>query len=460
MNRSLALRKQAAIVAKLDGLSVDLAGWRALTNAAGSPFARHWSQVDVVTRTLDAAIAGITETAGALRGAEAEVIDGCARAERQLTDVHRAWDYFAGKLTQRSVEAYRPYLIAADELAWECYGAAQKAADPELVGLSGIREPPLTFLNGGRSPFLLARGESYAAVLDGEPRDGPVRTIVETLPVPVIGLPWHQLGHAPDALVVVHEAAHAVEEDLRLGPGLRDAIAHAGVDCRRASGWAAWSSEIFADVFGTLAAGPAYTAALAELAARRRGEVVSARRVASSWGEYPTPTLRVLLSAAVARDCGCGTAADAIVTDWRAAYPGHAMQAWEPDVERVARAVVAGPYPQLRGCGLDKVIRFDATDWAAVVEDAQRMLDGAVPVETRVRALLGSAKLAFDADPERYRAHEAAAATLKRIESTATSARRRAREGLAEPLQRSRGEQVVHRVVAVLDEPEPLGVER
>ena len=390
---SLARGKQAAVRVKLDALLYEFEAWRGLSDQDGQ-LARHWSQIAAVTGSLEAAVKEVRKGLDPAGDSEADIVAGCIVVQDQLLDVQRAWEFFRAKLAQRFVTGLGPFLVTADELAWACYRPAQVAAG---LPTDIAREPPLTYLNGVATPFLIARGESYAAAIgDGGVRNDRVRMLVETLPVPVIGLPWHR--HVPDVVVVAHETAHAVEDDLGLGDTLRERIATAAVDADRAPAWQAWASEVFADVYASLATGPAYARALAQFVAGRRGGGRSPQPEA--WGEYPTPVLRVRLCAAVCGLMGAATEANAVLEEWDAVYGAERLEEWHPG--RIAEAVVAGPYPELGGHALDAVIGFRASDWTAAGQDARRLRQGTALVGRDVRHLVACAAAALADSPAQY----------------------------------------------------------
>ena len=114
-------------------------------------------------------------------------------------------EYFRGKLGQRCDPILRPYLQYADELAWACYSPIQEMVFPDAKNPS-MKEPPLVYLNGGISPFALARVDRFTAEeVAGEPLDESWEAVTRRLPVPVIGIPWYQIERIFDALAIVHE---------------------------------------------------------------------------------------------------------------------------------------------------------------------------------------------------------------------------------------------------------------
>jgi hypothetical protein len=80
-----------------------------------------------------------------------------------------------------------------------------------------VKTPPLVFLSGEFSPFLHARQSPFDVeeVADAPDSLGFLQ-IISALPVPVIGLPWYQLTHLADAVLVAHEIGHDVERDLAM----------------------------------------------------------------------------------------------------------------------------------------------------------------------------------------------------------------------------------------------------
>lgn len=447
---SLAAHKQAAVRVEVGQLRDELARWRALSDADGAQLARHCSQIDRIAGALEAGLSELDGELEGVSGAELDVIEECALLQSKVLDLHRAWEYYRSKLAQRLVEQLTRYLVATDDLAWACYQPPRDRAIAAGADPAAVREPPLTFLNGGANPFMLTRGESLmSAIPDGGVRNERLKSLVGALPVPVIGLPWSHLGHLPDAVVVAHEVGHVVEDDLGLAPEVRRRIEAAIGDAERASAWSAWSHEAFADVFATVATGPAYTSCLTEFVAGGRREVVKAKRSAPDWGDYPTPALRVALSAAA---CECIDApATEILADWRAAYPEHAMAGWEDDAASVAKALVACPYGELDGKRLDRSpIALGGSDWQAVTSAAASAIANAGIRGSSVRALVATARECFRSDPGAYADGLDEKILCRIVERSDGAKRARARD----PDGAARTQTAADRVLAILAEPE------
>ena len=67
------------------------------------------------------------------------------------------------------------------------------------------------FLNGGISPFAISRGKAFQAeevIGQAFPEDRRLRMYLRQIPVSVIGVPWFQVCHLPDILVLAHETGH------------------------------------------------------------------------------------------------------------------------------------------------------------------------------------------------------------------------------------------------------------
>src|SRR5262249_43690908 len=200
------------------------------------------------------------------------ILDRAGHLDRQIMDLHRLWGFFRAKFALRYVPWLERPLMTADDLAWACYSPAQRFIVPERH-----REPPLVYFTGGPSPFLLPRGPPYLVepLPDGTMREPGFDEAVRLVPVALIGLPWFQVDHLPDAPLIAHEAGHAVEQDLGLGARVR-ALIESAVPAGRRPAWSAWSTEVFADIYGTLCCGSGFARALMARLADHPREVAGA----------------------------------------------------------------------------------------------------------------------------------------------------------------------------------------
>jgi hypothetical protein len=264
------------------------------------------------------------------------------------------------------------------------------------------REPPLVYFTGGTSPFLMPRGAPYVVepLPDGGMRAPEFSEAVRSVPVALIGLPWFHASHLPDAPLIAHEVGHAIEQDLGLADCVRELIEGA-VPAQHSSAWGAWSSEVFADIYGVLGCGSGFVRALAALLAGHQRDVATEVRDESGWGSYPTRTLRVLLTTAVLEKLQVDPADPPMASAWRDTYPQRPLEDYEADVDAVVTAVLDGPYKVLKG-SLAAAFPYTKDDEQQASKTATRLVKGLEPDTAKIRQLLAAARLAYDRDSENY----------------------------------------------------------
>jgi hypothetical protein len=399
MNVSLGERKRIELEAKLASLEAEIAHWEQ-QSALNGRLEKHHTQVYAVASELAVPIEELSEQVEALDGAGA--LGQAEDIEWLILDLHRIWDVFRSKLALRCIPHFEDYLIGADELAYRCYRPAELRGAP--------REPPLVYFGDDLSPLTQLRGGGT----DTERLLEPLRR----LPVALIGLPWFQIEHLPDAPIIAHEVGHDVEDDLGLGAELDAAVAGAlereGAEEDRLRAWATWRGEAFADVFGTLALGPAFTRTLIDFLAAEPSTILAQFQADGGWRPHPPATLRVLLSAAALEraDDGAYAVEAAQLRDcWSRTYPGHSMGRFEPDVEVVAAAIIDGPY------ALDELAAFPRDAHERACRDARGALKGVAASGSDARELVAAARLAYDAQPAAFRGAGVSPRLLRRIRS-------------------------------------------
>jgi hypothetical protein len=404
-------RKKAELLAELASFDAELAYWQAQAGPTGV-LAKHNSQLARLADQLTPVLARVNADIG-----EAELGTSWPRFERQILDLHRVWDFFREKLALRYVGWFADYLLAADEYAWACYEPAQEAATAaKTVKFAAVREPPLVSFTPVSTPFSIPRGSSYAAA-------GLVtqesKALVQRLPVPVVGVPWFQLYHLPDALVIGHEVGHLVERDARLTATIErlteQAVTGVGGGAERVAAWRGWASEAFADVYGSLAGGPAFVHALSD-------SLITAGAEPAGTRDYPPMTLRVALTAAVLPAAATGereaAEAETAMVELRESWAADGiadLSGQAPEASAVARALVAGPYPELGGGPLSDVIRFDGKRLRDHREDAQALIERRVPRAGDARTLIAATGRAYALDPGTYQAADVPARVLSRM---------------------------------------------
>jgi hypothetical protein len=422
---SVPTRKRIELQQKLASLRWEFEKWRARTEE-NQELQKHHTQVRAVTGILEMLAGAVDE---ALKGTlpDDRVLAESVTIELRILELHRMWEFFRSKLALRYVPWFEDYLLAADEFAWACYEPCLRFANREIG-----REPPLVFLNGGSSPFTVPRGAAYAAEdVPGETmRTEQFEEALQRIPIPVIGIPWFQVKHLPDALVIGHEVGHDVERDLNLAPALASlldaTLAADTVPDERRRAWHAWTREVFADVYGVLAGGPAFVEVVIDFLVGDPSAIAREWQGDPSWGLYPTSTLRVLLACAVLEQCGfAGDTVGPLRSRWTALYDRHALTEFEPDVPRVARALVNGPYAELRDKPLTELLSFSPSDYAAASKAADRAGRGRDLSTTDVRKLIAAARIAYDTEPETYLAKDVAQRVVTKIRAAQKAGTRR-----------------------------------
>ena len=412
---SLTPRKSAELSHRVESLARELTLWRGETE--DGTLEKHWSQVAAVAGEIEVPLATLRAQIAALEGDEA--LEDAARIEGVVADLHRLWDIFRARLALRSVEHFAPYLLAADELAYRCYQPAE--------ALGAGREPPLVAFANCLSPVTRTRGQELRPA-DELASGDPLREALRRLPVPLIDLPWSQVEHLPDAPIIAHEVGHDVEADLELGADMADALdaallAKCATDDQRAA-WAAWRQEAFADVFGTLCLGPAFTSALIDFLAVAPTEIEADSQGNGDWRPHPPSALRVLLSAAVLELMDFPTEAAAHRALWTEAYPRDAIAPFAGCVNTVAAVL------REAAAGLGA---FSLKAHARASEDADKLLRGRSVTTEDARELVAAARLAFDRSPQEFDEQRVAPYVLDLIAERQTVGRRAGRKDAPDP---------------------------
>jgi hypothetical protein len=397
-------KKRAEIMRRLSALGSELDTWQEQSQPK-KPFAAHQSQILRISNQLRGLEGEIVKRIAASK----DLLDEGKQIQRMSLELHRIWEFFRSKLAQRNITWYHNYLCVADELAWACYKPARdlvRLAKPERA--LDITEPPLVFLNGASTPLSFMRDASY----DPEPSlfDEPVATqaykdALKRMPVPVIGIPWFQVAHLPDALLIAHEVGHVWEDFLEIGPRLHELINEtlAAEDAATRAAYNAWSSEIFGDLSGCAALGPAFVDALMHFLAASPKTVEIEQQTPPDWKGYPTIVLRVRFGLQALQHLGFGTQADELAQRWRDVYGDvHKMSHMEAAGEKVVEALLDGSFSQLGGKSLRQVLPFDENYWKAAQKDAKLILFGMPPASKDIRVLFAAASIAYTDNPGRY----------------------------------------------------------
>jgi len=404
-------RKLGELDKKLESLTNEFVYWRDQSEAF-KPLEKHHSQIRRVTLQLEGLQLGIRKELKAI-GKKGNILSRVRKLELDILEVHRIWEFFRSKFVLRSVKWFAPYLMAADDLAAFTYIAAQDKFNYAAIPEEDLKAPPLVFFNGGSSPYTQPRSVGYAAeaVADEELRNVQSWEVLQSLPIPVIGIPWFQIQHLPDILVIGHEVGHDVEEDFRLTDTISDLLeqamdkAHMDNDHREA--WSSWIRESFADIYGNLSAGPAFVESLLDFLATDRTSMAKDQRKAPHWGIYPPDYLRIQLNLEVLEQQGFKPEATTLRKELKTTYGDHAMKEFKRDLEHIVDALISGTYPQFNNKSLRDVAKFDRSDHDNALTVRDQLLHGNAPTQTDIRTLLAGARLAYTKNPQKYKVKNA-----------------------------------------------------
>jgi hypothetical protein len=424
-------RKRIEVEQKLNSLNEEFMYWLTQSNPQGA-FEKHHSQIRAVTSILQELQQRVNQRVAAAQTPD-QILTVSHIASQMTLSVHRIWEYFRSKFIQRREERLSQYLRAADEFAWACYQPVLDVANAAQPG-KFRKEPPLVFCNGGSSPFSVSRERSFEGeAVANELLSGPeLRRVLNSLPLPVIGVPWFQVAHWPDALVIAHEVGHTVEDDFHLTDSLHEHLETAlqsGIDATRHAAWRAWIGELFADLYGCLATGPAFVGALMDFLVRAPGALAQENRLEPNWGEYPTTPLRLLFNFEVLVVMGFIAEADSLRATWQTLCPAHQLQPYDADIAPIVTALLTRTYPSLGNQTLldfesqlpeplakKTKFRFSAEQQKKALQTVQALKTGEALTQTQdFRVLLAASRLAYEADPKSFVEKNSATKILTRI---------------------------------------------
>ena len=406
----LAGRKKQELEQKVKALEDELDGW-CEKSEKGEAFEKHNTQIRAVRAQMQGwneQVRGKLDEYAAQQNADG-FLSKCPNADRLILSQHRIWDYFRSKFIQREEPLFNPYLAAADEFAWACYHPIQQLVYPDLQN-AARKEPPLVFFNGGASPFSLSRDRSFQPeMVAGETLNIDPANIVNKLPIPVVGVPWQQISHLPEALVIGHEVGHIVEDDFELEEGLKTLLDAAleDADKERKSAWHSWLGEIFADLYGCLAAGPAFAGALIDFLAKDSDRISTEEKTNANWGRYPTDFLRVKIVLEALESMGFAAEIADYQTLW-GNFSSKMPAEYEKDIEKIVPMLLDGAHPKL-GKSVKSAFCFSAEQQKkvnAAVAQIYKIKPGAANNigVTDIRVLFAALRTAFEKKPVEYKA--------------------------------------------------------
>jgi len=418
-------RKEVELRSKFEGLKSEFKYWigqadPAITKDPERRFRIHSSQIHLVVNKLEILSSRIMRFMQESDADEQTFLDTAGNTEALILGVHRLWGFFRTKFTQRLEERYRRFLAVADQLAWVCYKPFQEA----LYGVDSndprCKQPPLVYFNGGASPFAMVREVAFEAELvPGESLSGPFSRFLDKLPVPIIGIPWHQVDHLPDILVIAHEVGHVVEEDFRLKGVILDNIGglfeksaqslespqgntpELPKPVDRCIAWKEWASEVFADLFGCAACGPAYVSTLSDFLVCDPERSLSQLRSSSRWGDYPATDLRMQLNFAGLRELGFVQDAQRLQEAWLVLVGPVRHGAFGHDVPNIVHTLLRSPLASLKRSVADVLPALTLVDWENRTGVFEGIDQGRVDT-AEARILLNAVRSDYDNAPEKY----------------------------------------------------------
>ena len=407
----LAYRKKREICRKLTALEKEFDSWFERSKA-GQPFEKHHTQIRAIRahlsewhRTVRSLIReDLTSTAE-------EFLNSVFNAERLIQSEHRVWEFFRSKFIQRHEPSFQQYLRVADEFAWSCYWPIQQTVYPDARNALR-REPPLVFFNGGTSPFSLSRGKGFVPeVVQGESLDDSEIEAIQNLPISIVGIPWNQISHLPDAVVIGHEVGHVVEDDFDLTEAIAMSLASAldsvgakGTD--REAAWQSWIGETFADIYGCLATGPAFVGGLVDFLSREYSEISTERKSGEDWGDYPTTYLRGRLILETLRQVGFVKEANAYGRLW-AKFKSKMDEKYEDDIAAIVGhllgdKIITRSDSEEPEKSLTDVFMYSHTERDEEVSVVAALNQSIDPGVTDARVLIASVRRAFEEAPREF----------------------------------------------------------
>jgi hypothetical protein len=349
---------------ELDHLGRALTEWLAFRRAAdrdeqGQYIGRHKTQLETLESTLMGSVKALQRKLAGLKLTE-EVdtfFATCREYDRAVVWLERAWEYYREKFDQRDDPQLGSLVKAADEVIWSCYRqvfAQAELRQPQLKQGSA----PLAFIEPTYSP---GARQSHKVPPDIRPSASFLKDFLRTLPVPLLRLPpW--CVDAPWWLVfTAHEVGHFVVYDLKLlshfREGIREAAAAHGLCEADQNRWAAWTEEIFADIFSIMMMGPWALWSMVEIEYGPAATMVRRRK------EYPSAVVRLKLMAATNKALGIFSSSDLRGVSLKQIAANDATAQMDMNVAKEVAALALKPLPGNLGT-LPALCRFQAKDFS------------------------------------------------------------------------------------------------
>jgi len=430
----IAYRKKREICEKLKALQKEFDSWLDRSQAGGE-FEKHHTQLRAINAHLIKWNKRVRSILRANLSSDAEAfLNSIHNAERLMLSEHRIWEYFRSKFIQRNEKRFRTYLRVADEFTFACYRPIRDSVFSNYLDIKR-KEPPLVFFNGGTSPFSLSRGKAFdPEPVSGEALNGKEIEIINKLPIPLVGIPWNQIEHFPEAVVIGHELGHIIEDDFALTERLNVLLGEAISDkeTERYEAWKSWLGEVFADIYGCLATGPAFAGALIDFLAKDYGEISSEKKTENEWGAYPTVYLRGKLVLQTLKSMGF----QPFTLEYEKLWDGFRSQMPEEylrDVPVLVSKLLDGHLFKTAGAetentSLRQIFCFGTEHQKQVRNTLDQLKNGLRLVSLDARVLFAAIRMAYEYDPKAFIRDSYSDKMLAHFESEVIERGPRARE--------------------------------
>jgi hypothetical protein len=341
MEKGLCLVRRERTRAELERLAREIREWvgrcqRVDVDSNQTYVGRHKTQIDTLERVLGGAAQALSGALPSMEVAESaeKLYDACRDIDLATSWLRHLYEFFGTKFDQRHADA--AVLRAADEIIWSAYqpvlGRGRSTGQRHVA--------PLPFLSPDYSPTALHAHQPLAGKLrlpvDFPGWDEPLKALVLSLPLPLIGIPMWYRDSPWWLLTLVHEVGHHAQSDLELIGPYQDIVrsAVAAVSPAHASQWSQWSAEIFADFYAVMLTGRWWVWALADAERTDAAEQYRSRRT------YPSPGVRLALCAVLVDRLGFGGTEALADASWEISL--------DPLTTQLVEAVVAtawAPFP-------------------------------------------------------------------------------------------------------------------
>lgn len=381
---------------RVEALPAEVEAWR-LRALNDVDTQLHASQLAAISTLMKLQVDQQRVTLAALVPGAADFENQSDQLVQQIIAAQAIWDFFRDKLELRFSAKFKEILWVADTVAWDCYSRAM-AEKPDIVDMSALREPPLTYLTADFSPATWARGT--------RPWDGHNFELgTATLPIPVIRLPWDHIENAWELTSLMHEVGHDLEADLKLRAPLVNALQarlqQAAVPQARVARWTKWQAETFCDLVALQLGGPAFADGLAHLIMLPAAQVTTL----NAGDPHPNHYVRILMNAAYIRTLEPGNAAleaeaDRIRATWLEIYgdqPSPQLADYENDFPHVFAALMDTPFDVLKQSTVRELVPYGANSDAKIRAGASYLMTGqAKPQGVRPRHWISAARVAVN----------------------------------------------------------------